>query len=444
MEKCEGIAVSIIVPMYNCAAFIPELMPVLTEQTLKNIEIICVDDGSKDDTYQLLQEYAREDARIRVLREENAGAGCARNLGMENARGKYMMFLDADDVYSTELVEKLYRCAEENRADLVGCDYIGKNLRMGTESTVKCFKNVPEEEVFCFRDLVKQGRDVYASVVPMNKLYRREKVLANGERFDALRCANDVFFVKVQVFVADRIVYLPVADWITVRTYISDDSITSNRLAHLEDSAVARQNLYNWLIKQPWYDAYVLWYWMLVVRRSINYNSGFGESAAFTAGVESILDLPVWVGLSAEDVKKILDLRTKPLKKKIAALESKHEKTQGEINRLNFMKNQLMNKEIFCAYIDAHHRECDDIFAPLATLSLPAAREIKEIARMKGVISDKDTGKETHKFEQMKQKCKKLIKKAKRKLKRVPQKIKKWIKNDESAANANKPDKEKM
>ena len=269
------------------------------------------------------------------------------------------------------------------------------------------------------------------SVGPTNKLYRREKVLENGERFNVTRSANDVFFVTVQGFAADRVVYLPVADWITVRRYVSDDSITSNRLEHLGDPPVAQRNILNWLIKQPWCDANSLWYWMGDLRRGITYNSGFGESAAFTAGVESILDLPVWVGLSAEDVKKILDLRTKPLKKKIAALESKPEKTQGEINRLNFMKNQLMNKEHFCAYIDAHHRECDDIFAPLATLSLPAAREIKEIAR-------------TRKFEQMKKKCKKLIKKVKRKLKRVPQKIKKWIKHDESAANANKPDKEKM
>lgn len=92
-------AVSVIIPVYNAAEFLKDGLNSLLKQTLREIEIICVDDGSTDGSLVILKEFEKTDARIRVIHQENQGAGAARNNGMDVARGKYLAFLDADDFF---------------------------------------------------------------------------------------------------------------------------------------------------------------------------------------------------------------------------------------------------------------------------------------------------------------------------------------------------------
>ena len=98
-------AVSVIIPVYNAAEFLKDGLNSLLKQTLREIEIICVDDGSTDGSLVILKEFEKADARIRVIHQENQGAGAARNNGMDVARGKYLAFLDADDFFEKNMLK---------------------------------------------------------------------------------------------------------------------------------------------------------------------------------------------------------------------------------------------------------------------------------------------------------------------------------------------------
>ena len=113
--------ISIVVPVYNTAKYLKENLDSITEQTLSDIEIICIDDGSTDDSLKILYDYAKKDSRIKVLRQTNQFAGVARNNGMKKAKGEYIIFLDSDDVFEKDMLEKMYSAALVNQLDVTVC-----------------------------------------------------------------------------------------------------------------------------------------------------------------------------------------------------------------------------------------------------------------------------------------------------------------------------------
>lgn len=122
--------ISIIVPVYKTEKYLKRCLESLKKQTLKEIEIILVDDGSKDNCPKLCDEAAKEDTRIKVIHKKNAGLGMARNTGMELATGQYIGFVDSDDYVDYRMYEKLYNAAEKYNADLVmsGACFVGGNV----------------------------------------------------------------------------------------------------------------------------------------------------------------------------------------------------------------------------------------------------------------------------------------------------------------------------
>lgn len=129
--------VSVIVPVYNAAAFLRQTLNCICGQTLKEIEIILVDDGSTDETPAILQEYAARDSRITLLQQEHEYAGAARNKGMAIARGKYYSFLDADDLFEPTMLEKMVERAEEVGADVVICKADSFNTETGKHQPMR-------------------------------------------------------------------------------------------------------------------------------------------------------------------------------------------------------------------------------------------------------------------------------------------------------------------
>ena len=123
--------VSVIIPVYNAEKYLRECLDSVVNQTLREIEIICVDDGSTDASLEILEEYAAKDNRVKVLRQQNQYAGVARNNGMAAASGEYYMFLDADDFFEPELLEELYTKAAELRADVCLCGADKFDVRTG-------------------------------------------------------------------------------------------------------------------------------------------------------------------------------------------------------------------------------------------------------------------------------------------------------------------------
>lgn len=115
--------VSVVVPVYNVSAYLRECMDSLVRQTLREIEIICVNDGSTDNSPEILREYAEADSRVILIDQENGGYGKAMNAGIDRAAGEYLGIVEPDDYVRLTMFEDLYRVAEENSLDLVKADY---------------------------------------------------------------------------------------------------------------------------------------------------------------------------------------------------------------------------------------------------------------------------------------------------------------------------------
>lgn len=115
--------ISVLVPVYNVEKYLPECLNSLTNQTLSAIEIICINDGSTDNSLKILQDYAERDPRIQIINKENSGYGASMNLGIKHAKGEYIGILEPDDFIELKAYEDLYRAAERFSADVVKADY---------------------------------------------------------------------------------------------------------------------------------------------------------------------------------------------------------------------------------------------------------------------------------------------------------------------------------
>ena len=127
MNQC---SVSVIVPVYNAEGYIRRCLDSIAHQTLQDIEIILVDDGSNDKSGFICDEYAHKDSRFKVLHQNNKGVSAARQLGLDKASGKYVIHADPDDWVDSTWLEYLYNCAEKSDVDMAICDYYlddGKN-----------------------------------------------------------------------------------------------------------------------------------------------------------------------------------------------------------------------------------------------------------------------------------------------------------------------------
>ena len=115
--------VSIILPVYNVAPYLRRCMDSIINQTYRNIEIICIDDGSTDKSSQLCDEYSQKDKRIIVIHKKNGGQSDARNVGITVATGKYIAFVDSDDYIDEQFLEQLYLAIKKNKSDISMCKY---------------------------------------------------------------------------------------------------------------------------------------------------------------------------------------------------------------------------------------------------------------------------------------------------------------------------------
>ncbi len=114
----EAPEVSVIIPVYNSEKYLGECLESVLAQTLKQIEIICVDDGSQDRSLTIISEYAERDARIQIVRQAHKGVSAARNTGIRKACGKYLYFMDCDDLLEPEALKLLYERAERDSLDI--------------------------------------------------------------------------------------------------------------------------------------------------------------------------------------------------------------------------------------------------------------------------------------------------------------------------------------
>lgn len=206
MQK-DKICVSVVMPVYNAEAYLRQALDCLVKQNLPNIEIICVDDGSTDGSYGILQEYAQRDARFRICTQNNQGAGAARNKGLEMAVGEYLLFLDADDMFHENMCNQMYYLCKKRKAD-VGI-FAAKRMDMQSGKTenmnwVLQPSLLPLKKVFAGKEVSEKLFQLTTGCA-WNKMFRREFVEENGLRFQNLQNANDTFFVRMHLALAKRI-----------------------------------------------------------------------------------------------------------------------------------------------------------------------------------------------------------------------------------------------
>ena len=199
--------VSIVVPVYNTERFLVQCMDSIVNQSLKNIEIICVNDGSTDGSLDILNRYERQDNRVHVITIKNQGGGVARNEGMHLAQGEYITFLDSDDFFEPCFIEELYKKAKKDSLDVAvcRCDQYDNSTGNYIPADFSIRKDLlPKKEIFNIRDVEKDFFHLFVWW-PWDKLYRREFIAKHQLQFQALRSTDDLFFVCTAVLLAERV-----------------------------------------------------------------------------------------------------------------------------------------------------------------------------------------------------------------------------------------------
>lgn len=197
--------VSVVLIACNTAKYLRQAIETLLCQTLKTIEIICVNDGSTDETLEILKEYGAKDGRITILNhKQNFGAAVARNAGLAVAQGKYLFFLDSDDFFDPDMCEKMFQQAQKDEADIVVsgyycCDADGTILKI-KHSPLKYIKASPVSPL--------KFKDNLFFIIPPNtwtKLFRTELVRQKEVFFENLKSCNDYTFSYTMLAASNKI-----------------------------------------------------------------------------------------------------------------------------------------------------------------------------------------------------------------------------------------------
>jgi glycosyltransferase involved in cell wall biosynthesis len=200
--------VSVVVPVYNAEKYLPEALSDLLNQTMQEVEFIFVDDGSTDSSLEILQNEAKKDSRIRILHQEHKFAGCARNLGMEAAKGKYFIALDADDRFERNLLDLAVHRAEETNAEIVvfDADRLIMSLNKFIPDPVFLItKDLPTKN-FCPNEV---NEAVFRVMVTWNKLYKLSWLKENNFTYQDIYECNDVLFTFLTLACSKNVVALP-------------------------------------------------------------------------------------------------------------------------------------------------------------------------------------------------------------------------------------------
>lgn len=226
--------VSIIIPIYNAEKSLPALIECILKQTYQNIEVIFINDGSKDNSYSICKKIVASDSRFSVLNQQNNGVSDARNNGLKKAKGEFITFIDADDKIPDYYIEELMDAQKKTKADIVACDVVmvikgNESSRFTLEDTV--LRNDEALELLLTRRNINSG--------PCAKLIKTEII---GETvFPKLKVYEDILFVKEIFSKANRIAVTNKTEYMYIQNTESAMHKTSKTPS--EDIIVATEEL---------------------------------------------------------------------------------------------------------------------------------------------------------------------------------------------------------
>ncbi len=194
------VKVSVIIPVYNVEVYLRKCLDTLINQTLKDIEYICINDGSTDNSLLILEEYAQKDSRFIIINQENQGQGTARNKGLKIVKGEYIGFVDPDDWIESDMYEEMYNKAKKFDVDIIECNrnFYRNNLLEKKEDNQKLIlentnQEIIYENIYHPLTFFENFLDVYSGSV-LNKLFKTEFIKKNNILFSKGRMIEDVVF----------------------------------------------------------------------------------------------------------------------------------------------------------------------------------------------------------------------------------------------------------
>lgn len=203
--------ISIIIPVYNSEIYLEKCIESILNQTFKDFELILVNDGSKDNSYEICEHYHKQDSRIKVINKVNGGVSSARNAGLNVANGKYIGFIDSDDYIHPQMYEILYNKLINTKSDIAICDYKKVYLKDNIE-TILFDEKIVSKNILKFSNIeaLNQFYDKYGMrFTPMwNKLFK--KTLFQNNKFEVGKCHEDEFIMHKLLYQSEYIIYIPI------------------------------------------------------------------------------------------------------------------------------------------------------------------------------------------------------------------------------------------
>lgn len=261
--------ISVIVPIYKVEKYLPKCVESILNQTYTNLEIILVDDGSPDNCGNICEEYAKKDARIKVIHKVNGGLSDARNAGIEIASGEYLGFVDSDDFIHPKMYESLYNAIIENGAEVSICTFQNvaedENIEYCDASNLEW--NILKSETDKFYYSFDEKTSVTA-VVAWNKLYKKE--LFSGIRYPYGKIHEDEFTTYKLLEKADKIActQYPFYYYLQRAGSIMNNGFDKRSLYRL-DAYKERLELYQSTGRYDWYESIMFLYKYFLVEWSV-------------------------------------------------------------------------------------------------------------------------------------------------------------------------------
>ena len=231
--------ISVVVPVYNCAPYVERCIRSILAQTHTNLEIICVNDGSTDDSGKILGKLACEDTRVRVIHQKNAGASAARNTGIDAATGELITFVDSDDAIEPDMYETLLPYFADENVDIVHCGY--KRIHLdGSIKDVNGTGKLVRQNKYEAAECLLSGRLFVGSL--WNKLFRAK--LFHSIRMDTQLVINEDVLILAELFnCARNVVYVDIGKYLFHERGSSVTSVTKQHKKLMDCLAVAERIL---------------------------------------------------------------------------------------------------------------------------------------------------------------------------------------------------------
>lgn len=361
--------VSIIIPTYNVEMYLVECMESVIHQTLKDIEIICINDGSTDGSLEILKSYAQKDDRIVLVDKENGGYGIAMNIGLEKATGEYIGIVEPDDFVKLDMYESLYQIAKDNDLDFVKADFY--RFKRTDEDDMNMVYNRLSKNPEDYNKVFNPSEDTEAIRYIMNTwsgIYKKEFIEKHHIRHNETPGASfqdngfwfQTFIFATRAMIVDKPYYMNRRDNPNSSVHNREKVYCMNiEYDHIRDILMEHPELWERFKGMYWYKKYNN-YIGTIRRIGMEYRREFVErfSAEFKRGLEkkeldpSVFSVAAWkkiqVVVAEPDtfykVWVVAGVTERKLNKKIMQLERKNQKLSNELAMIKSSKSYRIGR----------------------------------------------------------------------------------------------------